>query len=164
MKKILFALLLLAPTVSVFAQLEGPEGKFWRRPRVAAEIGLTPEQSDRLEKIFLREREKLIDLKADLEKKQLGVESAMGNAATDRAEVEKKIAAVEGARAELQKARALMYLDMRQALKPEQWSRLMQMRQQMQERIKERRRQFAKQERNRRERQNPRKEPQPRER
>jgi Spy/CpxP family protein refolding chaperone len=159
LKKVLFALLLLAPAVSVFAQLEEPDGKFWRRPRVAAEIGLTPEQSDRLEKIFVREREKLIDLKADLEKKQLAVESAMGNAATDRAEVEKKITALEGARGELQKARALMYLDMRQVLKPEQWSRLMQMRQQMQERIKERRRQFAKQERNRRERQNLRRQP-----
>lgn len=113
---------------------------------MAAEIGLTSEQSDQVEKIFVRERGKLIDLRADLEKKQLGLESAMENPAADRADVEKRIGAVEAARAELQKTRALMYLDMKQVLKPEQWSRLVQMRQQRQERIKERRRQFAEQE------------------
>lgn len=128
---------------------------------MAAEIGLTPEQSDQVEKIFVRERGKLIDLRADLEKKQLGLETAMQNPAADRGDVEKRIAAVEAARAELQKTRALMYLDMKQVLKPEQWSRLVQMRQQRQERIKERRRQFARQERDRQEKQNPRKEHQP---
>ncbi|MGH9317356.1 MAG: Spy/CpxP family protein refolding chaperone [Thermoanaerobaculia bacterium] len=161
MKKFLAAFLLLAPVLPALAEPETPEGKWWRRPRVAAEIGLTSEQSDQVEKIFVRERGKLIDLRADLEKKQLGLESAMENPAADRADVEKRIGAVEAARAELQKTRALMYLDMKQVLKPEQWSRLVQMRQQRQERIKERRRQFAEQEHDGQERPNQHKDRQP---
>lgn len=161
MKKTLLALLLCALARPGLGQPEDPEGKFWRRPRIAAEIGLTPEQSDQLEKIFGRQRGKLIELKAELEKKQFALESTMENPVADRGEVEKKIAAVEGARTELQKTRALMYLDMRQVLKPEQWTRLVKMRQQMQERIKERRRRFANQEHERQEKQHQRKEQQP---
>jgi Spy/CpxP family protein refolding chaperone len=157
LKKAFFALLLCALARPALGQPEDPEGKFWRRPRIAAELGVTPEQSDQLEKIFDRQRGKLIDLRADLQKKQYALESSMENPATDRGEIEKRIAAVEGARAELQKTRALMYLDMRQVLKPEQWTRLVQMRQQMQERNKERRRRFASQENERLERQQQRK-------
>ncbi len=161
MKKALFALLFCALAVPALAQPEELDGKFWRRPRIAAELGLMPEQSDQLEKIFVRERAKLIDLKADLEKKQLALESAIEDHAADRRDVEKKIEATENARAELQKARALMYLDMKQVLKPGQWTRLMQMKQQMQERMKERRRRFLEQGYDRQERQHPRRDRQP---
>jgi hypothetical protein len=47
--------------------------------------------------------------------------------------VEKQIEAVETARAELQKARALMVLDMKQVLKPDQWERLLRIQQQVRE-------------------------------
>jgi aromatic ring-cleaving dioxygenase len=44
------------------------------------------------------------------------------------------VEAVENARAELQKARILMVLDMKQVLKPDQWERLVRMREQIRER------------------------------
>ena len=87
----------------------------------------------------MRARTKLIDLKADLEKKQLALQSSMDDQAADRKIVEKQVEAVENARAELQKTRALMILDMKQVLKPEQWERLRQMQQEMRERRMERR-------------------------
>ncbi|HXM75552.1 MAG TPA: periplasmic heavy metal sensor, partial [Thermoanaerobaculia bacterium] len=98
------------------------------------EIGLSAEQSREIEKIFVKSRTRLIDIKADLEKKQLALQSSMEDQAADRRTVEKEIEAVENARAELQKTRALMILDMKQILKHDQWERLLQMQQEMRER------------------------------
>jgi Spy/CpxP family protein refolding chaperone len=132
---------------SALAQADIPDGKWWKRPRLAAEINLTPQQSREIETIFVRTRPRLIDLKADLEKKQLALQVSMEDKdkPVDRRNVEREIEAVENARSELQKTRALMILDMRQVLRPEQWERLLQMqqtarerRQMMRERMEER--------------------------
>jgi len=140
-KKILcaaaLAALLAAPAVRAVGM---PDGKWWKNPGVAAELGLSPDQSTEIEKVFVRSRPKLIDLKADLEKKQFDLQVAMDDKTADRTAVEKKIEAVEIARAALQKTRALMILDMKQVLKPDQWERLVQKQQERRERIQERRR------------------------
>ncbi len=144
MRRIFIAAALAALLAVSAARAAGmADGKWWKNPRVTAELNLTPEQSDEIEKIFVRSRTKLIDLRADVEKKQLDLQVAMEDKTADRGAVEKKIEAVETARASLQKTRALMLLDMKQVLRPEQWERLLQKqqerRQRMQERIQERR-------------------------
>jgi Spy/CpxP family protein refolding chaperone len=145
-KKILcaaaLAALLAAPAVRAAGM---PDGKWWKNPRVSAELGLSPDQSTEIEKIFIRTRPKLIDLKADLEKKQLDLQVAMDDKTADRSAVEKKIEAVENARAALQKTRALMILDMKQVLKPDQWERLVQRQQERREQMQERRRMMQEQ-------------------
>jgi Spy/CpxP family protein refolding chaperone len=135
------ALAALAPAPAVRAA-EMPDGKWWKNPRVTAELGVTREQADEIEKIFVRSRSKLIDLKAGLEKRQLDLQVAMDDKTADRGAVEKKIEAVENARAALQKTRALMILDMKQVLKPEQWERLVQKQHEWREQMQERRRMF----------------------
>jgi Spy/CpxP family protein refolding chaperone len=131
------AALMLAALAAPLAAAALPDGKWWKRPRLAQEIGLTPDQQQQIEKIFVRSRTKLIDLRADLEKKQLGLQELMEDRGADRRDVEKKIESVENARAELQKARALMILDMKQVLKPDQWDRLLRRRDEMIERRQE---------------------------
>jgi Spy/CpxP family protein refolding chaperone len=122
----------LAPA-SLGAPPELPEGKWWKRPRLAAENNLTSDQAREIESIFSRARPELIDRKAVLEKKQGELQDALeGNA--DRRTVSARVEAVENARAELQKARILMVLDMKQVLKPDQWERLVRMREQIRER------------------------------
>jgi Spy/CpxP family protein refolding chaperone len=136
-KRPALAVLALGIALPLLAQPQGADGKWWKRPRIAAQIGLTPEQSGQIEKIFVKTRPRLIDLKADLEKKQFALQSAMEDKAAERGDVEKKIDAVEEARKELQKARALMILDIKQVLKPEQWERLLQLQQEARERRRE---------------------------
>ena len=144
------ALLAAAPCLALAAlalasaapAAEMPEGKWWKNPRVTAELALTEEQTAEIEKVFLRSRPKLIDLRADLEKKEIDLQIAMDDKAADRAAVEKRIEAVENSRAALQKTRALMILDMKQVLKPDQWERLVQMQRQWRERMQERRRMY----------------------
>jgi len=132
-KASLLAGLILVAALPVLGQGDFPEGKWWKRPRLAAEINLTADQSRDIDRIFVQARSRLIDLKADLEKKQLSLQTSMEDRGADRKTVEKQIEAVETARAELQKARALMVLDMKQILKPEQWERLLQIQQQVRE-------------------------------
>jgi len=132
-KASLLAGLILVAALPVLGQGDFPDGKWWKRPRRAAEINLTADQSRDIDRIFVQARSRLIDLKADLEKKQLSLQTSMEDRGADRKTVEKQIEAVETARAELQKARALMVLDMKQILKPEQWERLLQIQQQVRE-------------------------------
>ena len=115
------------------------EGKWWKRPRVVQALGLSSAQTSELEKIFAKSRPKLIDLKADLEKKQFAYEQAMGADKVDRADVEAKIEAREQARARLQKELALMELDMKQVLTPEQREKVMQFREENRQKLMERR-------------------------
>ena len=133
MKRLLAGVLFVLAAASMAAQADMPEGKWWKKPRIAREIGLTDDQSRRIEDIFVRSRPKLIDLKADLEKKQFDLQTAMENNAP-RPDVEKKLDAVENARKDLQKTRVLMLLDIKNELKPDQWEKLRQMREDARER------------------------------
>jgi Spy/CpxP family protein refolding chaperone len=133
----LAALVLIAGTLGLNAQ--DWDGKWWKNSRLAEEIGLTAEQGDKIEKVFVRSRPALIDLRADLEKKQFFLQQAMEERSAPREELEAKMEAVEDARAALQKARQRMLLDIRQVLKPEQWQKLVQKRQEMRARVQEQR-------------------------
>jgi Spy/CpxP family protein refolding chaperone len=126
---------LVAPVPARAADL--PEGKWWKHPRVAAEINLTPDQAREIEAIFARARPNLVDGRAGLEKREGDLQEAIESNA-DRREVEARIEAVENARANLQKTRILMVLDMRQVLKPEQWERLVRLRQEIRQHRRER--------------------------
>jgi Spy/CpxP family protein refolding chaperone len=125
----------LLPAASRAADL--PEGKWWKHPRVAAEINLTPDQVREMDDIFARARPKLVESKAELEKRQGELQDAI-EANADRREIGARIEAVEAARADLQKTRILMVLDMRRTLKPGQWDRLIEMRREIRRERRER--------------------------
>lgn len=134
---VLFAALLAPPAGAQFV----PDGKWWKRPRIAAAIDLTAEQEKQLDQIFARTRPKLIDLKAELDKRDFEFQQTMesGDTNPDRKAVAATIEAREEARAKLQKELALMVLDMKHVLKPEQWDRLQKMQQAVRERMQEKR-------------------------
>jgi Spy/CpxP family protein refolding chaperone len=96
-------------------------GKWWQDDRYQREVGLTAEQSTRLEEIFqktqpmLRQRMQALD-EAEDEFDRL-VESG------DDASVLDYVGIVEAARAELNKARTVMLLRMRRIFTPDQWAK-----------------------------------------
>jgi Spy/CpxP family protein refolding chaperone len=134
------AVLALVTAGRLAAQPAALEGKWWKRPVIARRLELTNEQIGDLEKIFAKSKPKLIDLRADLEKKQFAYEQAMQAEKVDRREIEARIEARETARAALQKELALMELDMKQVLRPDQRERLAQMRENAQRMMQQRRR------------------------
>jgi Spy/CpxP family protein refolding chaperone len=131
--------LALFAAAPLFAQRPA-EGKWWKRPRIAQELQLSADQTAELEKIFAHSKPKLIDLRADFEKKQFDYDQAMQSDDVDRKALEAKIEAREQARAALQKELALMELDMKQVLKPEQREKLVAMREKARAAIQQRRR------------------------
>ena len=96
-------------------------GKWWQDDRFRKELGLTDEQSARLETIFqktlptLRERMRAFD-KAEDQLEQF-IETG------DDATVMQHVDVVEAARGELNKTRTMMLLRMRRALTADQWAK-----------------------------------------
>ena len=96
-------------------------GKWWQDERFRRELGLTPEQSTRLEEIFqktqptLRQRMHALD-QAEKEFDRL-VETGDDASVLDHVEI------VETARAELNKTRTMMLLRMRRSLTTDQWAK-----------------------------------------
>ena len=96
-------------------------GKWWQDTRFQQELGLTAEQSARLEEIFqktqpmLRQRMQALDA-AEREFDRL-VETG------DDASVLDYVDIVEAARAEVNKTRTMMLLRMRRSLTTDQWAK-----------------------------------------
>ncbi len=139
---LLAGLAFIALAAPAAASPDLPDGKWWKRPRIAAAIGLTPEQTRDIEAVFSKSRPLLIDRKADLEKKQGELEDSI-EANADRKVIASRVEEVEDARAELQKARILMLLDMKQVLRAEQWDRLVRMQQETRRQRMDRRERFG---------------------
>ena len=96
-------------------------GKWWKDERFRTELGLTAEQSTRLEEIFqktqpvLRQRMRALD--AAEEEFDRRVEKG------DDTSVMDYVGTVETARAELNKTRTVMLLRMRRRLTADQWAK-----------------------------------------
>lgn len=96
--------------------------KWWNSDHFKHELGLTPDQSRRLEEIF---QAALPDLRAH--KKALDEAEAVFNRlvqSSDEKTVLEQVDRVEAARAELNKSRTLMLLHMRRTLTTDQWVKL----------------------------------------
>lgn len=127
------------------ARAQMPEslpGKWWKRPQVIRALALTTEQQDKLDQIFAKNRRDFVDLKADVEKKQLDLEELMAKKDSDPKKVTAAIDALEQSRAKLRKAASLMLLEMRGVLTEPQWKQVVERTEQWRQ---ERRDQFRQQ-------------------
>lgn len=108
------------------AQLpEMPMGKWWKRPKVVESLHLTPDQQERMEEIFSRGRRSFVDLKAEVERRQIDVEELMAKKDSDPKKVSSAIDALDQARLRLGKARTMMVVEMKQILTAEQWQMIL---------------------------------------
>ena len=144
------ALLVAGPLLLVFgllalpaaAQLpELPLGKWWKRPRVVEQLKLTPDQQQRLEEIFSKNRRTFVDLRADLERRQIDLEELLAKKDADPKRIGIAAEALEQAAARAGKARTMMVVEMRGVLTAEQWQSIGEARDQWRrERLEDRRR------------------------
>lgn len=108
-----------------FAQPLGiPPGRWWERPRVAEELGLTAEQKERLENATLAHARTMIDLKASVDKAELDVKAVSERDPFDAKRVRETFAVLQQARQRLETERFEMLLKVRETLSTEQWNRL----------------------------------------
>jgi len=102
----------------------GDHGRWWNNPRMVAELKLTDAQRKSMDDILLTHREKLVDLRASLEKAELFLEPLIKADQPNEAQILAGIDRVAQARAELEKANARFLLAIRGKLTPEQWKQL----------------------------------------
>ena len=102
----------------------GNHGRWWNSPKVAEKLKLTDGQRKAMDGILLEHREKLIDLRAGLEKAELAMEPLMHEDQPNEARILAQIDKVALARAELEKANARFLLAIRGKLTPEQRKQL----------------------------------------
>ena len=104
--------------------LQGDHGRWWNNPKIVEKLKLTDDQRKAMDDIMLQHRETLIDLRAGVEKAELGMEPLMGQDQPDEARILAQIDNVAQARAELEKANARFLLALRSKLTPDQWKQV----------------------------------------
>lgn len=102
----------------------GPSGMWWKNPNLVQRIGLSADQTKKMDDIFQQTRLQLVDLKANLEKQNLLLEPMLSANPVDQAKALAQIDKVAQARADLEKANAKMLLGIRAVLTPDQWTKL----------------------------------------
>jgi Spy/CpxP family protein refolding chaperone len=102
----------------------GPAGRWWGNPELAQKLGVTADQQKKMDDILQQHRLRLVDLRANLEKRELTLEPLVSADQPDETKILAQIDQVAQARAELEKANARMLLDIRRVLTPEQWQKL----------------------------------------
>lgn len=103
-----------------------PPGKWWRREGVVRELGLTPEQQTRLDRVFSEAAESLIDARAEVEKAQIALRRELDESRPDRGTIQKIAARLSDARGKMFERELNMLLDMRAVLTEPQWHRMRQ--------------------------------------
>lgn len=118
---------------------ELPQGRWWDRPRLAQELGLSAEQKAKLEEVTEQRMRAMIDARAAVQKAELELRLAADKEPFDPRKVREAFFALQQARQKLELERFEMLLAVRQLLTPEQWGKLRTLaRERLQERREER--------------------------
>jgi len=102
----------------------GQHGHWWNNPTMVEKLKLTDDQRKAMDAILLAHREKLIDLRASLDKAELALQPMMSEDKPNETGILAQIDKVAQARADLEKANARFLLAIRGKLTPDQWKQL----------------------------------------
>lgn len=116
--------LLSEPAVAPRAGIGLLSGKWWNRPALASQIGITADQRRQLDEIYQKARLQMIDLNAALQKERVRLEPMITADQPDESAIDAQIERAGKARADIEKANAGMILEMRRILTAEQWAKL----------------------------------------
>jgi len=106
----------------------GIEGRWWNNPKIIERLKLTDDQRKAFDQILLDHREKLIDLRGNVEKAELAMEPLVQADEPNESAILAQIDKVAQARAELEKANARYLLALRSKLTPDQWKQVQEFR------------------------------------
>ena len=115
------------PMERAFGPMVGNNG-WWNNPRIVDRLKLTDDQRKAMDQILLDHREKLIDLRANLQKAELALEPLMGADTPNDPAITAQIDKIVQARAELERANARFLLAIRDKLTADQWKQIQDLR------------------------------------
>jgi len=111
------------PMAQAFGAAGGARG-WWNNPRIAEQLKLTDDQRKAMDAIMLEHREKLIDLRANLQKAELAMEPLMSADTPNDSAITAQIDKVVQARGDLERANARFLLAIRDKLTSDQWKQV----------------------------------------
>lgn len=106
----------------------GNQGRWWNDPGVVDKLKLTDQQRKDMDAIMQDHREKLIDLRASVEKAEVAMQPMIQADQPNEAAILAQIDKIAQARAELEKGNARFLLALRAKLTPDQWKALQDLR------------------------------------
>ena len=109
--------------------MRGDRGQWWNNPKVIEKLKLTDDQRKSMDAIFQQHREKLVDLRGNVEKAEIEMEPLVKADQPNESAVLAQIDKVAQARAELEKANARFLFELRAKLTPDQWKQVQEFRQ-----------------------------------
>jgi len=110
---------------STWAQpLAMPPGRWWERPRIAAELALTAEQRGTLDELAVEHARTMVDLKGEVEKAELDLRVAAAAEPFDPRRVRDAFASLQQRRSRLELERFELLLKVRGVVSAEQWRKL----------------------------------------
>jgi Spy/CpxP family protein refolding chaperone len=115
---------LSSAVVSANTEQQRPPATWWKTEPIVKELGLTPDQSARIEQIFQSTLPELRQERDELEKLETKLSRMIQDDRNDEATLARQIDRVETARAGANKTRSLMLMRMRKVLTPDQRARL----------------------------------------
>lgn len=104
-------------------------GRWWNNPKIVEKLKLTEDQRKAMDDILLKHREKLVDLRANLQKAEIQLEPLVKADQPNEPAVMSQIDKVAQARAELEKANSRFLFALRAKLTPDQWKQVQDLRQ-----------------------------------
>lgn len=114
---------------SVFASAQPCRpGPFFRHPELAKKMELTDKQIDQIKDLFLDMEKKRIELRADLQLKELELRQAMDSPKPDEGKVRKLVKQIGTMKTDLHMTRIDQQLGLKKILTPEQQEKLRQFR------------------------------------
>ncbi len=112
------------PMERAFGAMGAGNKGWWNNSAIIERLKLTDDQRKAMDAILLQHREKLIDLRADLEKAELAMQPLMGADTPNDAAITAQIDKVVQARADLERANARFLLAIRDKLTVDQWKQI----------------------------------------
>jgi periplasmic protein CpxP/Spy len=109
--------------------MRGDRGRWWNNPKVVEKLNLTEDQRKAMDEIYQQQREKLVDLRATVQKAEIEMEPLVRADQPNESAVMAQIDKVAQARADLEKANARFLFELRAKLTPDQWKQVQEFRQ-----------------------------------
>lgn len=126
------------PLERAFGPMEMGNRAWWNNQAAIDRLKLTDDQRKAMDSILLQHREKLIDLRATLQKAELAMQPLMAADTPNDAAITAQIDKVVQARAELERANARFLLAIRDKLTADQWKEIQSLQRQRADRWQER--------------------------
>ena len=114
-------------------------GKWWLRPAIKDKLQLTLDQTEKINKIWIEHRKRIIDTKGEIEKTYLDLESLMDQPTVDKQEAYRLAERLGQLVAQQTEQRIKMTIDIRQELSVEQFEKLKGLRAELAKGLREKR-------------------------